>query len=460
MKNVLILEDNEELAQYYAKLLRGAGFKTKHASNSKEFSRIYDEFQPSVILLDIKLSNSELNGLEIFERLVKKGSMKAKVIVISGEASRSEIAHAMKLGAHTFIEKTGDFNVDKFLSDVRAAYQLREQEEITELLLQEKKNLTRTFLDQYIFLGESAKIKEIKKQIKRFAAADVDVMILGDTGTGKEVVAHHLYWQSARAGKPFVKVNAGGLPSDIVDSELFGHKKGSFTDAIYDKKGYFEQANGGCLFLDEISNVTIPIQAKILRAIENKEIRVVGGEQKKVDVRIIFASNKKFDKMIEEGNFRKDLFYRIAKNIIQLPPLVEREDDIILLMNYFCTKHCDHYEKLSNTNLSKIKDALISYQWPGNVRELASFCESLFIKHNFVDNEVILKELEKKKDSGLGKESSIDPVLFQKDTLMNAVHKFENEYILHHLKKNDNNMSKTAKDLGVERSTLYRKLEK
>ncbi len=269
MKRILILEDNEELANYYSRLVLKEGFKTKHALNSNEFFKLYDTFLPSIILLDIKLNNSKLSGLEVFVKLVKSGDFKAKVIVISGEASRSEIAHAIKLGAHTFIEKTGDFNVDKFLSDVRAAYQLKRQEEATDKLLQEKKNLRHSLLYQYPFIGQSNTIEKVKKNIKKFAEADVDVMILGDTGTSKEVVVHHLYYHSKRAGKPFVKVNAGGLPESIVDLELFGHKKGSFTDARFDKREYFEQANGGYLFLDEIANITLPIQVKILQAIEN-----------------------------------------------------------------------------------------------------------------------------------------------------------------------------------------------
>jgi len=460
MKNILILEDNEKLAAYYSKLVRELGFKTKQAGNSTEFFKLYEDFPPSVILLDIKLSHSKLNGLEVFQNLVKQGNLKSKVIVISGEASRSEIAQAMKLGAHTFIEKTGEFNVDKFLSDVRAAYQLKKQEETTEQLLEEKKNLTQTFLDKFPFIGESKKIKEVKKQIKRFADAGVDVMIMGDTGTGKEVVAHHLYYQSKRAGKPFVKVNAGGLPSDIVDSELFGHKRGSFTDAKYDKKGYFEEANGGYLFLDEISSVTLPIQAKILRAIENKEIRVVGGEQKKVDVKLIFASNKNFKELVNDELFRKDLYFRIAKNVIHLPPLVEREDDIVLLMNYFCTIHGTQYSRILNYDLHKIRKRLLSYHWPGNIRELSSFCENLFIRHNVIDNEVITQEIEKKCAGAFGKNDDSLEELFRIEKINDAVHSFEQKYIQFHLEQNEGNISKTAENLGIERTTLYRKLKK
>ena len=459
-KKILILEDNEKLGKYYSKLLREEDFEVTHVKNSTDFFQILKTFKPSIMLLDVKLNNSKLSGLEVFEELVKKGQSNAKVIVLSGEATRSEIAHAMKLGAHTFIEKTGDFNVDKFLSDVNTAYQLKKQEETTEELMQEKKNLTSSFLEQYPLIGESKKIKELKSEILRFAKADVDLLILGDTGTGKEVVAHHLYWHSKRSGKPFVKINAGGMPESLVDSELFGHKKGSFTDAHYDKKGYFEQADGGYLFLDEIASISPSIQAKILRAIENKEIRVVGGEQKKVDVKLMFASNKDLKQLIKNDEFRKDLYYRIARNVIFVPPLHERDDDIILLLNYFCEKHSKEFGAFLDFDLNKIKGELLRYTWPGNVRELSSFCENLLIRYNIIDNDVIMQEIENKIAGKFYKEDESLFKLLQVGKLSDAVDVFEKKYLQYHLALNDENMSKTAERIGIERTTLYRKLKK
>ena len=459
-RKILILEDNEKLATYYSKLLKGAEFEVANVQNSTAFLKKYPEFQPSVILLDIKLNNSKLNGLQVFEELVKRNKCDAKVIVLSGEATRSEIAQAMKLGAHTFIEKTGDFNIDKFISDVLAANQLREQEEIAKELLQEKQNLTRSFLEQYPFIGESRKIKELKKEILRYAQANVDVLILGDTGTGKEVVANHLYWHSKRAGKPFVKVNAGGLPDSLVDSELFGHKKGSFTDAHYDRKGYFEQADGGYLFLDEISSITLPIQAKILRAIENKEIRVIGGSAKKLNVKLMFASNKDLKQLVKKKEMREDLYYRIARNIIHVPPLYERENDIILLMDYFCTKHSKEYRTFLDFDLYKIKDKLFKYSWPGNVRELSSFCENLLIRYNIIDNDVIVEEIDNKIAGKFYKDDDSLFRLLKIDKLSDAVNNFEKKYLNFHLALNDKNLSKTAEKVGIERTTFYRKLKK
>ena len=459
-RKILILEDNEKLGSYYSKLLIEAEFEVANVQNSTAFLKKYPEFQPSVILLDIKLNNSKLNGLEVFEELVKRNKCNAKVIVLSGEATRSEIAQAMKLGAHTFIEKTGDFNIDKFISDVRAAYQLKKQEETTKELIREKNNLTRSFLEQYPFIGESRKIKELKKEIIRYAQADVDVLILGDTGTGKEVVANHLYWHSKRAGKPFVKMNSGGLPESLVDSELFGHKKGSFTDALYDKKGYFEQADGGYLFLDEIASITLPIQAKILRVIENKEIRVIGGSTKKLNVKLMFASNKDLKRLVKEKELREDLYYRIARNVIFVPPLYEREDDIILLLDYFCAKHSKEFGAFLDFDLYKIKDKLFKYSWPGNVRELSSFCENLLIRYNIIDNDVIVAEINNKISGKFYKDDDSLFKLLKIEKLSNAVEKFEEKFLNFHLTLNDNNLSKTAEKIGIERTTFYRKLKK
>jgi len=460
MRKILIVEDNEKLAAYYSKLLKKADFKVSYVKNSTEFFERYYKFDPSIILLDVKLNNSELNGLEIFKKLVKKERCNAKVIILSGEATRNEIAQAMKLGAHTFIEKTGDFNVDKFLSDVNAAYQLKNQEETTKELIKEKKNLTRSFLENYPFIGKSRKIKELKKEILRHAQVDVDVLILGDTGTGKEVVANHIYWHSKRLGKPFVKMNSGGLPESLVDSELFGHKKGSFTDALYDKKGYFEQADGGYLFLDEIASITLPIQAKILRAIENKEIRVIGGSTKKLNVKLMFASNRDLKQLVKEKEMREDLYYRIARNIIFVPPLSEREDDIILLLDYFCTKHSKEYGAFLDLDLYKIKGELLKYSWPGNVRELSSFCENLLIRYNIIDNDVILEEINNKISGKFYKGDDSLFRLLQQEKLSDAVKTFEKKYLQYHLALNDENMSKTAERVGIERTTLYRKLKK
>jgi len=229
---------------------------------------------------------------------------------------------------------------------------------------------------------------------------------------------------------------------------------------ITDKKGYFEQAEGGYLFLDEIASISPSIQAKILRAIENKEIRVVGGEQKKVDVKLIFASNKDLKQLVKNSEFRSDLYYRIARNVIFVPPLIEREDDIILLMNYFCEKHSNEFDAFLDFDLIKIKSDLLCYSWPGNVRELSSFCENLLIRYNIIDNDVIMHEIENKIAGKFYKEDDSLFKLLRTEKLSASLTAFEKKYLQYHIAMNNGNMSKTADEIGIERTTLYRKLKK
>jgi len=456
---VFILEDNQKLANYYTRLLEDNQFEVEHVSNGDSFFKKYEEFKPDVILLDVRLKNSQLNGIQIFQKLLNSNQPMAKVIVLSGEATRSEVAKAMKLGAHTFIEKTGDFNVEKFIADVRTAGKLKKQTEQARELIKERDELRNAFLEQNPFIGESEAVQKIRKYIKRFAEANVDVMIMGDTGTGKEVVANHIYWHSSRVGKPFVKINASGLSDSLVDSELFGHKKGSFTGAHYNKKGCFEQADGGYLFLDEIGSISTQNQAKILRAVENKEIRVIGGKTKNVDVKLIFASNKDLQKLVQDNEIRKDLYYRIARNVIHLPPLYKRDDDIILLMEYFFNKHSRVHQSNFDIDLNKIKDTLFAYPWPGNVREVSSFCENLLIHYSMVDNDKIVEGINNKLSGKFQESKDSLFKLLRIPNLSEAVEKFEKKYINYHLNLHDNNITRTAKEIGIERTTFYRKMK-
>ncbi len=455
---ILILEDDKELANHYYDLLKETYIvKLSHAST--EFFNIYDEFVPDLLILDIKLKKSLLNGVEVFEKLKSERTQIPNVIILSGEASRKEIAQTMKMGAYTFIEKSGEFNVEKFLIDVKQALNQKLQEKSNLSLRQDKENLRKSLINSNVLIGESKKMKYIKKLIAKFAKADIDILLLGDTGTGKEIIANHIYWNSNRVGKPFVKVNAGSIPESLVDSELFGHKKGSFTGAINDKKGVFEQADKGILFLDEISNLDYNIQGKILRAIEYKEIRILGGELKYIDARYIFATNKNLDKLMKEHKFRDDLFYRLEGNIIYIPPLREREDDILLLMKYFFDLASAKHNALLDISLKDIKNELLSYEWPGNVRELQKFCEYVTIMYNTITNTVILNEL-CKKSTGIEQNNNEIENILSISNYTEACDHFSKKYILYHLAKNNRKISLTAHKLGLDRSTLYKKLKK
>lgn len=458
--SVIVCEDNQELARFYKKLLEQKDYSVITCSTSNEFEHLYAQKKPHVVIMDLRLAGSEKDGLQLMEHVINAQKKRSKVVVISGEASRSEVARAMQLGAYTFIEKSGTFNKTKFLADVKAAIQLKIHEDENIELRSTDRKLRHSLLNLNPFIGESKCIQQVKKLAATLAQADVDVMIAGETGTGKEIIANHIVYQSNRAGGPFIKVNAGGFPDTLVDSELFGHTKGAFTDAHTDKKGCFEKAHKGYLFLDEIANLNLQIQAKILRAIEYREINVIGGSIRKVDVRFIFASNKNLYEMADHGQFREDLYYRLGKHEIFLPPLRDRGTDILLLMDYFFKQGNKKHDCVLNYELHKLCDKLHSYPWPGNVRELGGFCENLLIRYNFVDNNVILEELEQKKMGVRRKcdESLLD--IIRSNSLSTATDNFERKYLMYHLQQQNYQISKTAELIGVERTTLYKKMKR
>ncbi len=460
MSKILVLEDNLKLSKYYFDLLKSAKYDVLTTSNSDDFFRAYKSFRPDLLILDIRLNNSELSGLEVFEKLVKENNLQAKVIILSGEASRLEVAEAMKLGAYTFIEKSSDFSANKFLNDIRQAINLKKQEDQVESLGKDKEKLRMELMAGAPLIGKSPSMMRVKELISRFALSDIDVLIEGETGTGKDIVAKQIYLQSERIGKPYVIVNSGGIAESLIDSELFGHKKGSFTGAYADKKGYFEQANGGMLFLDEISNLNMNVQAKILRAIEQKEIRVVGGENKTIDVRLIFASNKKLRELVEQKKFRDDLYYRLEGNIISLPPLRERADDVVYLLDYFCQIYSDKHLCKINVDCSLLYKELKSYHWPGNVRELQKFTEYIFVMCDEVDNNILIKELINKKKGKKPSEQLFISKLLNAETLCDAVSNFEKIYLEYQLNSNGNKVSALAEKLGIDRTTLYKKMKR
>lgn len=460
MHKILILEDNKKLASYYCNLLREYQYDVSACHDSDEFYQLYFKFNPDLLILDIRLNNSRMNGLDVFQDLVSQDNFSAKVIVLSGEASRLEVVRAMKLGAYTFIDKDRNFSSAKFLNDVKQAINLREQENRANSLVKDKEQLRLRLINDTPFIGKSEKIMQVKERITRFAQSDIDVLIEGETGTGKDIVTKQIYLQSNRIGKPYVVVNSGAMSETLIDSELFGHKKGSFTGAYNDSKGFFEQADSGILFLDEISNLNLSIQAKILRAIEKKEVRVVGGSNKIVDIRLIFATNCELNRLVSEGKFREDLYYRLDGNVISLPPLRERGDDIMILFKYFCRKFSEKHHCQLNLDCSILKKAFTSYHWPGNVRELEKFAESLSVMHDIITYDTISEELRFKK-SGAHKSSlySIYKLLNVDDYNL-AVENFNKLYLSNQLTQNNYKISDIADKLGIDRTTLYKKMKK
>ena len=321
-------------------------------------------------------------------------------------------------------------------------------------------------------IGNSEKLKEALKIVDKVAKTDATVLVTGESGTGKELIVREIHKKSSRANKPFVPINCGAIPKELLESELFGHEKGAFTHAIRSRPGRFELANGGTLFLDEIAELDVYLQVKLLRAIQEKEFERVGGTRTiKVDVRIIAATNKDLEKEVEKGNFREDLFYRLNVVNISIPPLRERKDDILLLANYFLKKFCAQNNKKVYKLEKKVEQALLNYPWPGNVRELENLMERISI---LCDNETVtLEDLPSKiLNNSIYKEDTKSPTFEEftyptLDTLkklnMNLkqlLDEIENRLIIEALEKSKGVKNRAAQLLGLKRTTLIEKLKK
>ncbi len=458
---IIILEDNENLAKQYSLFLQNEGYDMHIANNSTAFFSLYRKIGPDLVILDIELKNSELNGLDVYEKLKESGDFHSKVIVITGNATRVQSVKAIQLGAYAFIDKQVNFDKHSFVLNVKQAINSKKQEDYNHALEIENKQLRKSSVPLIPFIGDSPAIKKVKEFIEKYGPTDLSVLIEGETGTGKEIVANHLFWKSKRTDKPFITINSSAIPESLIESELFGYKKGAFTEAGKDKTGYIEKAHNGTLFMDEISNLNYIAQAKILRTLEYGEIQVLGGDVKKTDTRFIFGTNKNLHELIDKDKFREDLYYRMEGNKIVLPPLRERDSDIILLMNFFFDKYKAKYNVSINAGLKNIKNKLLEYSWPGNIRELKNFCENLVITNNHITektitnaiiNKVVSKQ-PKKADRNLQK-------LIEIDQFSTSVQAYEEQYIKYHLEQNKWKIKETAENIGLEKSTLYKKLKK
>ena len=456
---ILILEDDIVLSEQIANVVKYYNYEVIQTVNSDQYFDVLRNFQPDVILLDVFLVGSKLNGIQVLKHLKNDMDLNYKVIVISGEVTSSQINEIRTLGAYHFIEKGSAFSISQLMLHIENAITLKKQEEEHIGLQIEYINLKKQFTRSFPFIGESDVIKKVREQISRLATVDEDIFLIGETGTGKEVAANYYYIHSPRFGKPFHTVNCSALSETLIESELFGHIKGSFTSADRSKTGFFEECSSGILFLDEVTNLSLLSQSKILRAIENKEIQVVGGNLKKVDTRLIFASNAGLDKLSEESIFRKDLFYRIEGNIVELPPLRERDDDILLLICYFLTSFSSQYSVMDRLDLPALKNDLLSYSWPGNVRELRNFCKFIMINEKKINNNVIKKHLQHKTNQFRFSKNHNNGKYIQIQNLKESVASFERDYLLHYLSLNNWKISQTAKSIGLERTTLYKKIK-
>ena len=456
---VIILEDDVVLAEQISKVLKRFDYSVMHAANSDTFFEELRSFAPDVILLDVFLVGSRLNGIQVLKYLKENLDLNYKIIVISGEVTSAQINQIRDLGAYHFIEKGSNFSANQLLLHIDNAITLKRQEEEHIGLQIEYISLKKQYTRRFPFIGESEAIRKVRDQLSKLAEVDEDVFLIGETGTGKEVAANYFYINSQRFGKAFHTVNCSALTETLIESELFGHVKGAFTSADRNNTGFFEECSEGVLFLDEVTNLSLGAQAKILRAIENKEIQVVGGPLKKVNTRLIFASNASIDVLADTKRFRPDLFYRIEGSVVEIPPLRKRGDDILLLISYFFTNYASRFNISDKLDLNELRGILLSYDWPGNVRELQNFCKSITIKEPEITNKVILQHLRNKiSQQRNGGNTGMDRFL-SISSIKDSTAAFEKEYLIHYLDENAWQVSKTAAAIGIERTTLYKKMK-
>ena len=370
MKKILLIEDEEPIRRVLIRILEeeNKDYEITECEDGKLGLNRLKKEDFDLVLCDIKMP--KMDGVEVLQK-ARESSVNVPFIMLTGHGNVSTAVEAMKLGAHDFISKPPDLN--RLLTAVRNALQIKN-------LVLENKNLKKRIAKKYEIVGDSPQIDQIHNLIDKVAPTDARVLITGENGTGKELVAHHLHQKSNRSGSPFVEVNCAAIPSELIESELFGHIKGAFTSAIKDRPGKFEIANGGTLFLDEVADMSLAAQAKVLRALQENRIQRVGGDKDiKVDVRVIAATNKQLIKEIEEGKFREDLYHRLAVILIKVPPLKERKNDIPLLVDYF-VQNLRAEQGLDPKTFSKSAiERLMDYPWTGNIRELRNVVERLLI---------------------------------------------------------------------------------
>jgi two-component system, NtrC family, nitrogen regulation response regulator NtrX len=370
MSKILVIEDEAAIRRVLTKILseENETYQVEEAEDGLVGLEKIKNDDYDLVLCDIKMP--KMDGVEVLEA-IKKIKPEIPVVMISGHGDLDTAVNTMRLGAFDYISKPPDLN--RLLNTVRNALDKKE-------LVVENKLLKKKVSKNYEMIGESKAISHIKDIIEKVASTDARVLITGPNGTGKELVAHWLHQKSDRAKGPLIEVNCAAIPSELIESELFGHVKGAFTSAVKDRAGKFEAANGGTIFLDEIGDMSLSAQAKVLRALQESRIQRVGSDKDiKVDVRVIAATNKKLKKEIEDGKFREDLYHRLAVILIEVPSLNDRRDDIPLLINYFSEKIANEQGTVKKSFSSNAIKLLQAYDWTGNIRELRNVVERLII---------------------------------------------------------------------------------
>ncbi len=447
--NVLIVEDNEDLCQTLAEVLRKEGKKVRTAFTGEHALTILKNDIIDLVLLDIKLP--DINGLKVLE-LIKEMDPEILVVMITALTDARPAVEAMKMGAYDYLMKP--FELDELKLIVAKTLETQQlKREVSRLKIQQKEQ----YPDNELY-GNSKSMRDLKKLIKIVAATPkTSVLIQGDSGTGKELVANAVHNWSSRAEKPLIKINCSAIPENLLESELFGHERGAFTDAKNLKKGIFEMANNGTIFLDEISSMQMSIQPKLLRVLETQSFRRIGGTSDiTIDVRIIAATNRNLEDCVEQQTFREDLYYRLKVMVVNVPVLRDRPDDILPLAMLFIDRSNKEFGKEIKGISSDAQERLLNYRWPGNVRELKNVIERGVILCNLAElNEEYLPLEIQKGYSKISTSSGFSSFTSDGDSL----EEMEKIHIMNVLKKYNGNKSKTARMLNISRSTLREKMK-
>ena len=447
-EKILIIDDEQYILDSLSDVIEDEGYICLTANNGFDGIRIVETENPDIILLDIWME--DIDGIEVLKR-IKASFPMIPIIMISGHGTIETAVQTTKLGAFDFIEKP--LSLEKVLILIKNALNYRKVQE-------ENIYLKTTFMKDEIILGNSEPIKKLLKDIDKVAPTNSWVLITGENGSGKELVAKLIHKKSKRANKPFIDVNCAAIPEELIESELFGHEKGSFTGAIEQKKGKFDLANGGTIFLDEIGDMSLKTQAKILRILQEQKFERVGGHNViKVDVRVIAATNKDLIEEINNGNFREDLYYRLNVVPLHVPPLRERKDDVPILAKYFLNKFSFEHSGYARQLSDEAVNVLLKNSWKGNVRELKNLMERIVILE---DSDVVTEQHIKKflviSDNNINIESC-EELINSYNNLSEAVNIFEKMFIEKKIRINNGNISKTAESIGITRRNLYRKMK-
>jgi len=447
MKSILIVDDEQSIRESLTGILQDEGFTPFSVESGEAAIEKVSEEKPDLILLDIWMPG--LDGLETLTR-VRDIYPDQLVVMMSGHGTIETAVKATKLGAYDFIEKP--LSIEKVLLCIHNAAKVGQ-------LVEENRELKAQIGKEHEMIGDSRPIKELKQQIKIAAPTSGWILITGENGTGKELVARAIHFGSKRHDKPFVEVNCAAIPEELIESELFGHEKGSFTGATTQRRGKFDQAHRGTLFLDEIGDMSLKTQAKVLRILQEHKFERVGGNKTiEVDVRVIAATNKDLEKEIADGSFREDLYYRLNVIPFHVPPLRERKSDISRLathfLQYFCSKESREIKTLDEESIQ----AITSYSWPGNVRELKNLIERLAIMTpgTTITSSQLPQSIHINQHAATKDQSSIG---LMANTFRTAKEEFEKEFLIQKLEENDWNVSRTAEAVEIERSNLHRKIK-